>query len=451
MKRYYLIPIFILILFSSCNNTVQIMESNGTHYYYGLGLIYDIAWENPYFEHIFADSPFRELKKSDIPVRGDIVHAWKKNNKDIIVFSEKTYRQFMKDMRTAQGDTITFQLIRKQGQKVIKTWTVTVTARRVNLKGYDLRLIHFFKEVQNNNRRWPTLYTEKEFNRYSKIMANKYYHIYLKEGENEIGRRAMRYALTNWSKTDAYTEVRKAIKHIPYDSQLWCEISYSINSTYDRTKDKKIIAEGTMLLESLVTRVSRDECKSSLYDTLGGIYEQKNDLVTAFLHYKKAYNLSTIAQKKRLLSSSMRSVRYIQIGKMAPDFSMKDIDGNSINLSSYRGKVVLLHFWSSFCGFSRGEYRFLKKVFDEHGRKSKFIMVGVNTDGNIATTRKTIEKFHMNWHHIQENFRGNDRLLHLYGRTGIPFMVLIDAKGVIVEKDLRGEKLVNVVKKYLNK
>jgi len=148
---------------------------------------------------------------------------------------------------------------------------------------------------------------------------------------------------------------------------------------------------------------------------------------------------------KRMLGSSTgknMTERYekaqkLNIGKTL-DFNQTDDKGKEFDLSSLRGKYVLVDFWASWCGPCRGETPYLIKAYAELKDK-KFEIVSISLDENKLAWLKAVASDKMTWIQVSDLKGFKNNVAIKYGITTIPRNVLIDPNGLIVAKDLRGE------------
>lgn len=137
-----------------------------------------------------------------------------------------------------------------------------------------------------------------------------------------------------------------------------------------------------------------------------------------------------------------------KIGEQFVDFEMNDPNGDSKKLSDLKGKAVLLEFWASWCGPCRQENPNLVKTYENFNPKG-FEIFAVSLDEDKNSWLKAIEKDNLTWEHVSDlKGQGNEASL-VYGINGIPDSFLIDEDGVIIGRNLRGEKLNEKLKETL--
>ena len=128
------------------------------------------------------------------------------------------------------------------------------------------------------------------------------------------------------------------------------------------------------------------------------------------------------------------------IGKIAPDFTQSDTNGNPIQLSSYRGRYLLLEFWASWCGPCRVENPGIVAAYSKFHAKGLDIL-GVSLDEKRDKWMEAIKKDNLGWSQVSDLKHWNNNVRALYGVEYIPMNFLIDKDGKIIARALTGDDL----------
>jgi peroxiredoxin len=118
-------------------------------------------------------------------------------------------------------------------------------------------------------------------------------------------------------------------------------------------------------------------------------------------------------------------------GKAAPDFNLKEVlTGKDISLSQFKGKVVVLNFFTFFCGPCRDEMPDLNKIYNDHkGKGLQFLGIALSSDP--TQIRFLVKQLGLNYPVLI----GNDKVSDAYGSISVvPTTVIIDKQGNIVQK-----------------
>lgn len=164
-----------------------------------------------------------------------------------------------------------------------------------------------------------------------------------------------------------------------------------------------------------------------------------------------ALNAKLRNSKKGLeLDKRIKSVKLTTPGAEAPNFTMKDMNGNPVSLKDLRGKTVLLEFWASWCSPCRAENPNLKAQYAMYKEKG-FEILGVSLDSDKKKWEEAIAKDGIPWIHVSDLKGWGNEVGILYGVTGVPAGFLISPEGKIIGNDLRGESLNKKLAELLNK
>ncbi|MED9944708.1 MAG: TlpA disulfide reductase family protein [Hallella sp.] len=114
-------------------------------------------------------------------------------------------------------------------------------------------------------------------------------------------------------------------------------------------------------------------------------------------------------------------------GNVAPDFTLKSIDGKNISLSSLKGKVVVLDFWGSWCVWCIKGMPKMKEYYAKY--KGKLEILGIDCNDTEQKWRDAVKKHELPWLHVRNE--GNPDVTVLYGISGFPTKIVVDAEGKI--------------------
>ena len=140
------------------------------------------------------------------------------------------------------------------------------------------------------------------------------------------------------------------------------------------------------------------------------------------------------------LTARLEPMRVTATGAMAPEINLPTPEGKTLALSSLRGKYVLLDFWASWCGPCRQENPNVVRAYNKFKDKG-FTIYSVSLDQDKAKWVKAIESDGLTWNHVSDLASWNSVAGAAYGIKSIPQSFLIDPKGRIIAKNLRGEAL----------
>jgi tetratricopeptide (TPR) repeat protein len=123
--------------------------------------------------------------------------------------------------------------------------------------------------------------------------------------------------------------------------------------------------------------------------------------------------------------------------KVAPTFIVKSHTGEDLALEKFKGQVVLLDFWASWCIPCRVDMPEVRKIWKQYGG-DRFAIIGINLDSNRALFEAYMKEEGITWVQYYDGLGWGNTISRLYGVYAIPHTVLIDQDGVIQATGLRG-------------
>lgn len=211
-------------------------------------------------------------------------------------------------------------------------------------------------------------------------------------------------------------------------------------------QEKKLVEQITPLEEQLNTLVrqiineNKDNLIPAAYIT-NIVYDCESAELKTLLSPSRPYaSHPMLAQARQMLADLERAEAII--GKPFTDLEMNDTEGKAHKLSEYcgKGRYVLIDFWASWCGPCRMEMPNVKENYEKYHAKG-FDVVGLSFDNKADAWKKAINDMGLNWIHLSDLKGWRSIAAQTYGIQGIPASLLVDPKGIIVARDLRGESL----------
>ncbi len=155
---------------------------------------------------------------------------------------------------------------------------------------------------------------------------------------------------------------------------------------------------------------------------------------------------SPIAQE---LMNRVQIMKSVAIGQKASDFTLNDVSGNPVALSSKIGaKLLLIDFWAAWCNPCRQENPNLVEVYKEFNKKG-FDVFSVSLDRSKEDWVQAIADDKLTWTHVSDLQYWNNSAAKLYAVNAIPANFLLDENGIIIARNLRGTDLYNKVSEVL--
>ena len=178
------------------------------------------------------------------------------------------------------------------------------------------------------------------------------------------------------------------------------------------------------------------------------VSEIVNKLIARFPSHQ-----GVVAVKKNVddqLAQRSKAMEAKWVGKPAPDFSLPDVNGREVKLSSFKGKYVLVDFWASWCGPCREENPNVVRAYNQFKNKN-FTVLGVSLDrpGQKDNWLGAIKADNLTWTHVSDLKYWESSIIPIYRFDGIPYNVLVDPAGMVIGENLKGRGLIAKLEELL--
>lgn len=142
---------------------------------------------------------------------------------------------------------------------------------------------------------------------------------------------------------------------------------------------------------------------------------------------KRRFWAALAAGSIALASTLSAGAAGVSLQEEAPDFTLKSLEGSNLRLEEYRGDVVLINFWASWCGPCRQEMPILDKLHQRY-EDAGFAVLGVNVEGEAAPAQKIVDKTNVTFPVLIDE--GQD-VSERYALEAMPSTVVVDRDGKV--------------------
>lgn len=260
---------------------------------------------------------------------------------------------------------------------------------------------------------------------------------------------------------DVYEQVEgqyKAVKELP-EFTKFAEILEKVLETPEILEDTTFYWEYKKGYDVWIARVKKEQLKimaanPSVEMVAYELGYMKDNMTLEQLEQVFGQFDVKVQQSKwgKAIRESIELRQRIEPGRLAPEFTLARRDSSLVSLADYRGKVVVLDFWASWCRPCRASFPWVREFYEEYREKGVEV-IGVSIDENKASWEKALDEERLPWPQvIDEIEKGRSRVGGLYHVLAVPMFVVVDKEGkIVVRAHMEKKELSAVVEKVLGK
>ena len=260
---------------------------------------------------------------------------------------------------------------------------------------------------------------------------------------------------------DVYEQVEgqyKAVKELP-EFTKFAEILEKVLETPEILEDTTFYWEYKKGYDVWIARVKKEQLKimaanPSVEMVAYELGYMKDNMTLEQLEQVFGQFDVKVQQSKwgKAIRESIELRQRIEPGRLAPEFTLARRDSSLVSLADYRGKVVVLDFWASWCRPCRASFPWVREFYEEY-REKVVEIIGLSIDENKASWEKALDEERLPWPQvIDEIEKGRSRVGGLYHVLAVPMFVVVDKEGkIVVRAHMEKKELSAVVEKVLGK
>ena len=243
-----------------------------------------------------------------------------------------------------------------------------------------------------------------ELNRDFSSIQNKMYEICINEAVEEM---AFEQAMVNNNREEYATGFAKRQKRVNARQELY---SNYIRANLDNPLSAYLLSRQPL-------------------DSVGKYYDQLGENACNSIF---RYALGKKMEIYKEYIAVMKAQEEIIVGNIAPDFTLEDMDGKPLSLSSLRGKYVIIDFWGSWCGHCIPEFPKMKSVYEKYKNKIEILGVAYN-EKSVNGWQDAVKRYELPWINVYDDKLSAVKVK--YGIEAAPTKILIDPEGTILLRE----------------
>lgn len=153
-----------------------------------------------------------------------------------------------------------------------------------------------------------------------------------------------------------------------------------------------------------------------------------------------------------ILKSNLYPEEISIVGNPISDFELPNENGKLLQTKNYRGKILFIDFWASWCKPCRKQMREIKNIYEQFKNHNfKILAVSLDADKDKQKWLKAIIKEKSTWDNVIETGEFNGKVAKMYNIQSVPSNILVDEKGIIIDQNISPEQLKNYLTTHFEK
>ncbi|MBD8487746.1 TlpA family protein disulfide reductase [Echinicola sp. CAU 1574] len=232
----------------------------------------------------------------------------------------------------------------------------------------------------------------------------------------------------NWKKEEKFTnpDILKLWNGQSYMSSYTFVYDYLLSEPQDRISDPYDLSR-------IVTRVQDPQLRDVYFRNYFSTTRFQSGQYEKAMSYARPYMTS---EKSKALIVELEKDLFSEVGQPGFQFEYEDIDGNLVSFDSFKGKIVYLDIWATWCGPCIKQIPYLKELEEElHGEDIVFLSISIDAEKDKEKWKKFVKDKELKGVQLVADKAWQSGLVKNYGIKGIPRFMIFDKDGNIVTTD----------------